>query len=84
VIIKEDGDLRGRAPGEVADILLAGPREAGLPEDKITLVLDELEAADTALDRAHTGDLVVIFADDVDAVWKRVAGWNRTGDPLQE
>jgi cyanophycin synthetase len=79
LIIKEDDDLRGRQPGEVASILKKAALEAGLPAEHIRLAQAEFEAIDVALQQASPGDLVVIFADDVHAVWSRVTTWSQNG-----
>lgn len=72
LIIKEDDDRRGRAVGEVAGLLRAAAIEANMPAAHIELVLNELEAVRYALDQGQPKDLIVIFADDVTAVWKEV------------
>jgi cyanophycin synthetase len=83
VIIKQDNSLRGRKPGETAAIVKQGMLDAGLAEDNITLVLPELEAVDQALDMAEAGDLVVIFADQITAVWKRIIYFRNRGRAAQ-
>jgi len=65
VIIKEDGDLRGRDPGEVAALIHAGLRAGGLPDDRVEVVLSELDAIDRAFAMAHAQDVVVVLADKV-------------------
>lgn len=70
LIIKEDSSLRGRAPGEVAEILRAAAAEAGNAD--LEIVLSEPEAIQRALSQGARDDLIVIFADDVTAVWKQV------------
>lgn len=77
IIIKEDYDRRGRSSGEVANILKEAAIEAGLPNDRVTIVLNELEAIDFALQQAQPDELLVICADDITAVWKQVTKWNR-------
>jgi cyanophycin synthetase len=72
LIVKQDDRLRGRAPGEAADLLEAGARGAGMAGDAITRILPELEAVRYALDRGRPGDLLVIFADQVTTVWKSI------------
>lgn len=77
VIIKQDASLRGRAPGQTAGLVKQGVLDAGVTEARITTVLPELEAVDEALSRANAGDLVVIFADQVTPVWKRIIYFGR-------
>jgi cyanophycin synthetase len=71
-IVKEDNDRRERAEGEVAALLRGCALEAGMPAEQIETVLDECAAVRAALDQAQPHDLVVIFADQVTAVWKEV------------
>jgi cyanophycin synthetase len=75
IIAKEDRDLRGRPAGEAAELLCAGARAAGLANDKVLAVLREDEAIEHALAMAEPADLVVIFADEPAAAWKRVIYW---------
>lgn len=79
IIIKEDEDLRGREPGEVAAVLSAGiqdghveaGREAAGPP--VEIILDESEAVAHALHGARTDDLVVILAEDLHAAWEQLS-----------
>ncbi|MDQ1468944.1 MAG: cyanophycin synthetase, partial [Bryobacterales bacterium] len=70
VIIREDEDLRGRAPGEVANIIAQTFRQEE-PELPVEIILDELNALSTALDRLMPGELVVAFCDQTSEV-KRI------------
>jgi cyanophycin synthetase len=73
IIVREDKNLRGRAPGESAGNVVEGIRAARatgartLRSDKI---LEELSAVRTALRRAAPGDLVVCCVDDAVAVYR--------------
>ena len=72
VIVREDRNLRGRAPGAAAGLVVEGietARQEGGRVGKVDIVLNELEAARTALGRAQAGDLVVVCADDAAAVY---------------
>ncbi|HEY3071316.1 MAG TPA: cyanophycin synthetase [Candidatus Limnocylindrales bacterium] len=74
IIVREDKNLRGRAPGETASNVIEGVRKArasgkartGRPEK----VLQEMAAARTALRRATPGDLVVMCVDDAISVYR--------------
>jgi cyanophycin synthetase len=69
--VREDRNLRGRQPGEVAELVAAGARAAtgdGARCRSLEVVLDEMEASRLALDRANPGDLVVLCADRVDSI----------------
>jgi cyanophycin synthetase len=71
LLVREDRNLRGRQPGEIAELLAAGARDAvarGARCRSLEVVLDELEATKLALDRANPGDLVVLCADQVEAI----------------
>jgi cyanophycin synthetase len=71
-IVKEDQDLRGRAPGEVAGLLVEGLRAAGMHGDQIEVVPGEREAMSRALALLGDGDLAVVLADDVSGVLAQV------------
>ena len=61
VVLKDiSGYERGRASGEVAAIMQAQLRAAGLPQDAIETQLDEVAAARRPLEWARDGDLVVL------------------------
>ncbi|MEG6585211.1 cyanophycin synthetase [Dendrosporobacter sp. 1207_IL3150] len=66
--IKEDDDLRGRSPGETAELLRRGAVEAGFAEERISVIMPEAEAVGRALEDAEPGDLVIIFYERYDAV----------------
>jgi cyanophycin synthetase len=74
LIVREDKNLRGRAPGEAATNVLDGvrtARSAGRARTaKAEKVLDELTAVRAALRRASPGDLVVCCVDDAIAVYR--------------
>lgn len=66
MIIREDENLRRRAPGEAARLIEEGAQAAqknGGRATKIVTVLDELEATNKAIDAARPNDVVVICAD---------------------
>ncbi|HET9292092.1 MAG TPA: Mur ligase family protein, partial [Actinomycetes bacterium] len=71
LIVREDRNLRGREPGEVAELVAAGARAGAADGGRcrsLEVVLDELEASCLALDRANPGDLVVLCADQVESI----------------
>ena len=86
VIIREDKNLRGRAPGETAANVLEGVRSARVAgtarASRADKVLDEMTAVRTALRRAIPGDLVVCCVDDAIGVYREAtsaAGTSRGG-----
>jgi cyanophycin synthetase len=71
LVVREDANRRGRAPGEAAALVAAGAQAAagrGARCRVLEVVPDELGATRFALDLANAGDLVVICADRVDAI----------------
>jgi cyanophycin synthetase len=63
VIVRDDFDLRGRQPGEVAGIIREGLNAGGLHDAQIVMVPVEEEAIAHAVSEAQPGDLVVYIAD---------------------
>jgi cyanophycin synthetase len=74
IIIKEDKDLRGRAPGEVARLLL-GAIKSEMPERECHVVTDEREAVEREVQRASAGDIVVIFYDRLELIKEVLASY---------
>jgi cyanophycin synthetase len=84
LIVREDRNLRGRRPGEVAELVAGGARAAaadGARCRSLEVVLDELEASRLALDRANPGDLVVLCADQVEAIVDELQSRTRPAPP---
>lgn len=63
VIVRDDLDLRGRKPTEVAALIREGLLAAGMPESEIVMCPVESEAIALAVAEAQPGDLVVYIAD---------------------
>jgi cyanophycin synthetase len=72
VIVKEDGNLRGRARGEIARVIGEGLAEAGIAPHQVTTVLSEQEAVQRAIQEMREQDLVVVLADDVASVLEQL------------
>jgi cyanophycin synthetase len=62
IIIKEDKDLRGRQPGEVARLLCEAVN-AEWPGTECRVVLDEVEALRSELLELQSGQVVIVFYD---------------------
>ncbi len=77
LIIKEDKNRRGRKQGESAELVRAGATQGGMSEAQISEIPDELEASKAALHSGSRDDIIVIFADNVEAVSDLVANWHR-------
>lgn len=61
IYIKEDKDLRGRMPEEVAKILKKGCILGGAAEEKIEIQCCEVEALRKAMEKAETNDIIIVF-----------------------
>lgn len=72
LIIKQDWSLRGRQPGEIAEILRNAALEKGFPQERIQVILNEYDAIRAALDMGESGDAIVIFGDNVTGAWKLI------------
>jgi hypothetical protein len=71
IIVREDNDLRGRERGEVAN-LIADTIKRTKPSLPVSIILDEMESVNEALQMARAGDTVVLFIDSVDEVIEQV------------
>lgn len=87
IVLREEEDLRGRPPGEVAALLREGVLSAGCPQERIQMILAEREAVAHCLRSALPGDMVVLAVENIETVWKQVLAFERcppTADPLQD
>ena len=60
VIVREDHDLRGRKPGDVAKIVCRAISEVS-PGTEYEVVMDEIEALRRAVSQMSKGEVVVLF-----------------------
>jgi cyanophycin synthetase len=74
IVIREDVNPRGRRRGEVAELLTEAVTGGGLPPERVTVVHDELQAVDKAIDMATKNDLVVLMVDRPVQVWNKLTG----------
>jgi cyanophycin synthetase len=74
-LVVKDGLLRGRKSGEAAELIREAAIRAGLPNDKIHLVLPEPDAVAATLQLAQPRDLVFIFADEINDVWQQITSF---------
>jgi cyanophycin synthetase len=74
IYVREDRNLRGRKPGESAENVIRGVRDArakgGSATSKVEKILDETAAVRMAIRRASPGDLVVCCVDDAVGVYR--------------
>lgn len=66
IYIKEDQDLRGRKPGEVAALFQDAILAEGFPQQQVAVIEPELEALKAAVAGAESGDLIVVFYEHLD------------------
>jgi cyanophycin synthetase len=78
VVVKEDEDLRGRAEGEVAELVIQGLRAAGMHGDQIEVVRSEREAVERTMAGLGEGDLAVVLVDDVPGILSLLRPYART------
>jgi cyanophycin synthetase len=76
---RRDDNLRNRAADEVPKIQAQALREAGVPENDITVIPDEQEAIEAALRMGEPGDLLLIFADALVRSWKQITKFKPEG-----
>lgn len=72
IIIREDDNTRGRASGEIAEMLRAAIEATGKTMEDVQIVLDEMEASQVAVDQSEKGDLVILLVDKPTAVWAQL------------
>lgn len=79
-IVYEDKSLRGRAPGELMDLVEKAFVEAGFDADAIEKIADETDAIQRALSLAGEGDLVCIMSGRVEKVIQHLERYQQTGE----
>jgi cyanophycin synthetase len=73
IIVREDENNRGRPVGHTAALIVEGIESATDSRvEKVTTILDELEATRHALDSAADGDVVVVCVDHANQIWKEL------------
>jgi cyanophycin synthetase len=72
IYIKEDEDLRGRKPGEVAGIFYRAAIENGMKEENVEIIRSELRALEKAVLNARPGDFIVMFCEKFEAALKLI------------
>ena len=80
-ICRRDDALRGRAADEVPRLQAAVLRAAGVPDEAISIIPDEQEAIDAALNMGRPGDLLLVFADALVRSWKQITRFRPAGQP---
>jgi cyanophycin synthetase len=76
---RRDDSLRGRDGDEIPRILADTLRTSGVREEQISITPDEQLSVDAALRRARTGDLLLIFGDQITRTWKQIVNFHSDG-----
>jgi cyanophycin synthetase len=79
-VLRTDDDTRGRDRDEITGIQRGALLDAGIPDDAITVIPDEVAAVDHALSTAEPGDLLVVFGDDITRTWKQIIRFDPAAD----
>jgi cyanophycin synthetase len=72
IVLREEPERRGRAPGEISRLLREGALEAGASPGHLHDVPGEWESLDACLAMARPGDLVVVTPASTEGAWKRI------------
>jgi cyanophycin synthetase len=86
IIVKEDEDGRGRDWGDVAELIVQGIHQTATADDQpvpYSILLNEAEAIEWALDHADDQALVVIFPDNVSRAISLIMSRNPILDDLE-
>ncbi|MEM9706563.1 MAG: cyanophycin synthetase [Pseudomonadota bacterium] len=79
-----DDDPRGRAPDEIPKIIRDELIAAGVADDAIRIIPDELTSIDTALEMARLNDLVLVFCEGIVRCWKQIIYFDPVEKPSTE
>jgi UDP-N-acetylmuramyl tripeptide synthase len=84
VVRRYPGKLRGRGPDEIPRIMLAALREAGVPEERITIAEPPEQGAAIAMRLARPGDLVIVTpgSGEFEAMWEQVRSFAAAGSAV--
>ncbi|MEZ5757500.1 MAG: cyanophycin synthetase [Emcibacteraceae bacterium] len=70
--LKADDNRRGRGTDEIPNMMKKCLMDQGVAEENISVIPDEVEAIDAALNAAGDNDLLVVFGDNVTRSWKQI------------
>lgn len=71
-ILKADDNRRGRGDDEIPQMMKKGLMAQGVSEEAISVIPDEQEAIQKALEMGQEKDLVVVIGDNVTRSWKQI------------
>lgn len=72
IMFREGPDNRGRPDGTINALMQQGALAAGKDPTAIHLLANEHDATDRCLERALSGDIVVLTPTDIEGIWARV------------
>lgn len=72
LIVREDTDLRGRKPGEIAQLIYDEAVISGMDPKNIMIVLPETEAFSKGLDSCVPGDTFVMFYEHLEPIEEEI------------
>jgi cyanophycin synthetase len=78
-ICRRDDNLRDRAPDEVPRMIATSLIGEGVLNKQISIIPDEQEAIDAALNMGQPGDLLLVFADALTRSWKQITKFRPAG-----
>jgi len=82
-VCRADDNRRGRGDDEIPQMLRQNLLDNGVPDDAITVIPDETQAVDHALNMAAEGDLLIILGDDSARCWKQIIYFHNDAKPEQ-
>jgi cyanophycin synthetase len=76
-------DLRGRPPGETAQLLALGLLESGVPADCITVAPSHDEALHMAFELSHPGDMLIVVTYSAQKAWQMAEQFRLCVSPMR-
>jgi cyanophycin synthetase len=73
LIIREDANLRGRLPGEIAQLIYNEAVQSGMNPLQIEIILSEIEAFRRGLDSCVAGDTFVMFYENIEPIEEEIS-----------
>ncbi|MCE9602604.1 MAG: cyanophycin synthetase [Gemmatimonadetes bacterium] len=78
-ICRRDDALRGRDGDEVPRLIAKTLAAEGVPESSISIIAEEQAAVEAALRMGRSGDLLLIFGDEIVRSWKQIIHFQADG-----
>jgi cyanophycin synthetase len=81
-ICRRDDNTRGRDSDEVPRLQRQALIAGGVDPEAIEIIPDEVEALERALSWGESGDLLLIFGDEIQRCWKQITTFQSGQDPV--